>query len=92
MVTTEPFWTVEDVTAITAPTLVMVGDDDLPRLTHTGELYEALPAGQLCVVPAMSHALPIERPGDVIHIVVDFLTAELPRTTMMPARRSSTGG
>jgi pimeloyl-ACP methyl ester carboxylesterase len=92
MATTEPSWTVEDITAITAPTLVMVGDDDLPRLTHSGELYEALPAGQLCVVPATSHALPIERPGEVAHVVVGFLTAELPPTTMMPVRRRSSTG
>jgi pimeloyl-ACP methyl ester carboxylesterase len=90
MVTTEPTLTVDDLAAITAPTLVLVGDDDLPRLAHTCELYEALPAGQLCVVPGTSHTLPIERPTDVARIVTDFLTAEVPPATLMPIRRAAT--
>ncbi len=89
MVTTEPTLSVDDITTITTPTLVMVGDDDIVRLGHTCELYEALPAGQLCVVPATSHGLPIERPGDVARTIVEFLTAELPPPTMMPARRAT---
>ena len=89
MVTTEPTLTVGDIATITAPTLVMVGDDDLPRLAHTCELFETLPAGQLCVIPGTSHALPIERPAEVARLVVEFLTAELPPTTLMPIRRAS---
>jgi pimeloyl-ACP methyl ester carboxylesterase len=89
MVTTEPTLSVADVAAITAPTLVMVGDDDLPRLAHTCELYEALPAGQLCVIPAASHALPIERPAAVTGVIVEFLAAELPPATLMPIRRAT---
>jgi pimeloyl-ACP methyl ester carboxylesterase len=90
MVTTEPTLSVADVAAINAPTLVIVGDDDLPRLTHTAELYEALPAGQLCVIPAASHAVPIERPTEVAQAIVEFLTAELPPATLMPIRRATT--
>jgi pimeloyl-ACP methyl ester carboxylesterase len=89
MATTEPTLSVDDIAPITAPTLVMVGDDDIVRLTHTSELYEALAAGQLCVVPATSHALPIERPNDVARIIIEFLTAETPPTTMMPVRRAT---
>jgi pimeloyl-ACP methyl ester carboxylesterase len=91
MATAEPTFSVEDIATIKAPTLVMVGDDDLIRLTHTGELYEALPAGQLCVVPATSHALPIERPGDVARILLEFLAADATPSTMMPARRATSG-
>jgi pimeloyl-ACP methyl ester carboxylesterase len=89
MVTTEPTLSITDIATITAPTLVMVGDDDLPRLAHTCELYEALPAGQLCVIPATSHALPIERPAQVARTIVEFLTAELPPATLMPIRRAT---
>ena len=89
MITTEPTLSVSDIATITAPTLVMVGDDDLPRLAHTCELYETLPAGQLCVIPGTSHALPIERPAEVARLVVEFLTAELPPTTLMPVRRAT---
>jgi pimeloyl-ACP methyl ester carboxylesterase len=47
MVATEPTLSAADLAAITAPTLVMAGDDDMVRLDHTCALYEALPAGQL---------------------------------------------
>jgi len=88
MATTEPTLTLEDVAKISMPTLVLVGDDDLPLLSHTAALYEALPAGQLAVVPRASHALPFERPAEMARIVVDFLAAEVPPTTLMPARRA----
>jgi pimeloyl-ACP methyl ester carboxylesterase len=88
MATTEPTLRAGDIAAITTPTLVMVGDDDLPRLAHTCELYETLPAGQLCVIPAASHALPIERPADVARNIVGFLAAPLPPATLMPVRRA----
>ena len=42
----------------------MVGDDELVALNHTCALYESLPAGQLCVVPRASHALPLEYPDE----------------------------
>jgi pimeloyl-ACP methyl ester carboxylesterase len=87
MATSEPTWTVDDLSTVTAPTLVMAGDDDLIRLTHTAELYEALPAGQLSIVPATSHALPLERPAEVARIILDFLAADVPPVTMMPIRR-----
>jgi pimeloyl-ACP methyl ester carboxylesterase len=89
MFATEPTMTVDDIREITAPTLVLVGDDDLITLAHTSELYEALPNGQLAVVPATSHALPMEKPAEVAHIIVDFLTADGVAETMMPARRAA---
>jgi pimeloyl-ACP methyl ester carboxylesterase len=88
MATTEPTLTVDDVAKISVPTLVLVGDDDLMQLSHTAALYEALPAGQLAVVPDASHALPLERPAETARIIVDFLAADLPPTTLMPARRA----
>lgn len=88
MATTEPTLAVDDVTKINAPTLVLAGDDDLMHLSHTAALYEALPAGQLAVVPGASHALVLERPAETARIIVDFLAAEVPPTTLMPARRA----
>ncbi len=92
MWTTEPTWTEGDLTSITAPTLVLVGDDDVTLLSHTATLYEELPAGQLGVVPRTSHALPIERPAEVARIILDFLAAELPPATLMPVRRNPADG
>lgn len=88
MVTTEPTLTSDDLGRITAPTLVMAGDDDAVQLSHTCEMYEALPAGQLAIVPGTSHALPVERPEVTARIVRDFLGAEVPPSTLMPVRRT----
>ncbi|HVK21114.1 MAG TPA: alpha/beta hydrolase [Actinokineospora sp.] len=88
MMSTEPTLTVADIARITSPVLVLVGDDDLIRLDHTCALYEALPQGQLAVVPGTSHALPLERPDVVVGLIADFLTADLPPTTAIPIRRA----
>ena len=89
MSTTEPTLTVEDLARITAPTLVLVGDDDVIALSHTCALYEALPAGQLCVVPRASHALSLEYPEEAARIILAFLAADVPPVTLMPARRTA---
>jgi len=88
MFTTEPTLTPADLARITAPTLVLVGDDEAIRLDHTCSLYEALPAGQLAVVPAATHAVPIEKPADVVRLILDFLAAPEPPSTFMPMRRA----
>jgi pimeloyl-ACP methyl ester carboxylesterase len=87
MATTEPTLTVDDLRLVATPTLVMVGDDDVIDLSHTCALYESLPAGQLCVVPGASHALPLEQPDETAHNVLRFLAADLPPETLMPSRR-----
>jgi pimeloyl-ACP methyl ester carboxylesterase len=86
----EPTMTVEDLAVIAAPTLVMSGDDDLPTLEHTVSLYEALPAGQLAVLPAASHAVVLEKPALVAGLILEFLAQELPPRTLMPLRRAQT--
>ena len=87
---TEPTMTTADLARIGAPTLVMAGDDDLIRLDHTCSMYEALPAGQLAIVPGASHALPIEKPADVARLVLEFL-ASGPPATFMPVLRAGRG-
>jgi pimeloyl-ACP methyl ester carboxylesterase len=76
-----------DLARIAAPTLVMVGDDDIAKFEHTIELFEAIPDAQLAVIPGASHVVPIEKPELVNQLVLDFLAAEGPATTMMPLRR-----
>ena len=87
MMTTEPTLTTDDVARLQHPTLVLVGDDDMVRLSHTVALYEALPAGRLCVVPGASHAVVIERPGFVADVIEEFLLGPEPPETMIPIRR-----
>ena len=86
MWTEEPTLTVDDVAQIQAPTLVMAGDDDMPTLAHTVAMYEALPRGQLAVVPGASHAVPMEKPALVNQLILEFLVGGEPQT-MIPVRR-----
>jgi pimeloyl-ACP methyl ester carboxylesterase len=76
-----------DLARITAPTLVMVGDDDITRFEHTIELYDTIPDAQLAVIPGASHLVPVEKPDLANQLVLDFLAAEGPTTTMAPIRR-----
>ena len=91
MFNSEPTMTVADLAGIAAPTLVVAGDDDLARLDHTMSLYQALPAGQLAVVPAASHAVVIEKPAQVAALILEFLAQDLPPRTLMPFHRAPKG-
>jgi pimeloyl-ACP methyl ester carboxylesterase len=88
MFASEPTLTTDDLSGIAAPTLVLAGDDDGVRLDHTCAMFLALPAGQLAVVPGASHAVPIEKPAEVAHLVVDFLSSGPPET-FMPILRAA---
>jgi pimeloyl-ACP methyl ester carboxylesterase len=84
----EPNLTVADLARITAPVLVLVGDDEPIPLSHTCALYEALPNGQLAVVPGTSHVVPLEKAELVNRLIADFLAADGPPATFMPMRRA----
>jgi pimeloyl-ACP methyl ester carboxylesterase len=87
MYTTEPTFTVDDLAALDLPVLVMIGDDDCFHLSHTIELYESLPQGQLAVVPGASHLVGIEKPQLVAQLIDDFLTSKGEVSTLLPVRR-----
>lgn len=86
----EPDIRPDELAKVESPTLVMAGDDDLVRLEHTVELYQALPAGQLAVVPNASHLLLHEQPDLCTGLVREFLRSGI-RPTMMPIRRAAHG-
>ena len=85
---TEPTLTTDELARLEHPTLVLVGDDDVVRIDHTVALYEALPAGRLCVVPGASHAVVLEHPRLVAGIITDFLQGPEPPETIIPIRRA----
>lgn len=87
MFRTQPTLSTDDLARIGAPTLVVVGDDDIVTLEHTIALYRAIPGSELAVVPGTSHALAMEKPGHVNRLVLDFLTND-PVPTMLPLRRA----
>jgi pimeloyl-ACP methyl ester carboxylesterase len=92
MFESEPTLTTADLGRIAMPVLVLVGDDEAIRLDHTCSLYEALPAGQLAIVPAATHAVPLEKPDEVLRLILGFLSAPEPPETFMPIRRQPTTG
>jgi pimeloyl-ACP methyl ester carboxylesterase len=91
MLRTEPDIPIEDLGSISAPTLVLVGDDDFVSLEHTIELYRAIPNSELAVVPGTSHAHFMEKPSLINRIVLDFLDND-PVPTMVPVRRAAASG
>jgi len=57
-----------------APTLLLVGDADLPdRLTLTDELTSAIAGAQQVVIPGVAHMVSMEKPEEFNHIVLNFL-------------------
>lgn len=85
----EPEFTVEDVAKIECPVLVLVGDDDVISHHHTIELFEALPQGQLAVMPGTSHIANKEKPELFQLLIRDFLSDLSYPQTKMPQRRST---
>lgn len=58
--------------SIQAPALVLQGDRDEVLLEHSAAVAATLPGGRLAVLPG-THALPLESPGPVNALLVDFL-------------------
>jgi pimeloyl-ACP methyl ester carboxylesterase len=83
----EPNISLEELARISAPTLVLVGDDDIVSLEHTVAMFRAIPKSELAVIPGTSHAVPTEKPELLNRIVLDFLQLE-PVATTVPIRRA----
>lgn len=76
-----------DLNGVTCRTLVMAADDDIVTLEHTVALYQALPRGELAIIPAASHLLLFEKPELCMDLITHFLTTD-PAPTLMPIRRA----
>jgi len=68
--------TLADLARISAPTLVMAGDDDVVSVEHEEAMRSAVQDGQLAIVPGASHTLPLEKPDLVVRLIMDFLADE----------------
>jgi pimeloyl-ACP methyl ester carboxylesterase len=68
-----PGHALDDLARIAAPTLVMVGDDDLITVDHAAAIQRSIPGAQLAVVPGTDHLLHFEKPELVNRIILDFL-------------------
>jgi pimeloyl-ACP methyl ester carboxylesterase len=90
MVQREPHIAADDLARIAAPTLLLVGDDDMVSLEHAVSLYRTIPGSELGVIPGTSHGVLMEKPELVNRLVLDFVENE-PAQTMLPIRRTATG-
>ena len=83
----EPNIAKTELASINCPVLVMAGDDDVVKHSHSIELYELLPQGQLAIVPGTSHGLVKEKPAVVTAFIKDFLSDNSYPVTRQPIRR-----
>ena len=87
-----PFaWPPEAVRAITAPTIIVIGDSDGTRPEHAVEMFRlrgggvfgdlaGLPAAQLAVLPGTTHVGMLDRADWLLAMVPQFLDAPLPQS------------
>jgi pimeloyl-ACP methyl ester carboxylesterase len=68
-----PHYSADDLSKITAPTLVMAGEFDVIRREHTDQLAKAIPNGQEDIVEGATHTLPLEKPEIVNSHIFRFL-------------------
>jgi pimeloyl-ACP methyl ester carboxylesterase len=66
-----------DLHVITAPTLVIVGENDIIELSHSSELAERLANGKLEIVPGASHAAPVTHARQINQLIASFLGIKL---------------
>lgn len=66
-------WTDEQLAGVTAPTLLMIGDNDFTTVEHAALMLRLIPGSQLAVLPGTTH-MTITRRAD---LVVPMLTAFL---------------
>lgn len=62
-----------DLARLSAPTLVMVGDEDVISADHAAAIQRVIPDAQLAVVPGTDHLLLFEKPDLVNRMILDFL-------------------
>ncbi|TQK18827.1 pimeloyl-ACP methyl ester carboxylesterase [Microbacterium sp. SLBN-154] len=84
----EPTFTVEQLRTLVVPTLILVGDDDEVRVDHLLSMLEAVPDGELAVVPRATHGLIVEKPELVARLIRDF-HADEKSDGVAPIRRAT---
>src|SRR5262249_53556253 len=83
-------WPDEDIQALTAPALLIIGDSDIVRPEHTMKMFRlrgggaigeiaGLPDSQLAVLPGTSHVGLLDRVDWLQSMILDFLGSPEPR-------------
>lgn len=85
--TSEPTLSQKDLAKIKSPTLIMASDDENFSFEHITSMYEAIPLGQLAIIPGTSHYVIKEKPDLTQAIIKNFLSNLAPPDTRAPVRR-----
>jgi pimeloyl-ACP methyl ester carboxylesterase len=85
----EPTLTLGDISKIQCPTLILAGDDELFPVEQTNAMYEAIPQGQLAIIPGTSHFVAKEKPELVQMVIKQFLSDLSMPLTRAPVRRKN---
>jgi len=62
----------EALNRISAPTLIISGDRDAVRLSHSVRIFESIPNSNLSVLPATTHFIGDEQPKLLIKLMTEF--------------------
>ncbi len=66
-----------DLQSITAPTLVIAGENDIIELSHSGELAQRLAHGKIEIVLGAGHSALYTHPEQINRLIGEFLNIEL---------------
>ncbi len=69
----EPQLRHSDLNAITSPTLVVVGENDIIDLNHSNELARMLANGRIEVITGAGHAAPVTHAQEINQLIASFL-------------------
>lgn len=73
----------EKLSTINIPTLVIVGEEDLPRPPHESiEMAALIPNSHLEIIPRAGHICAVERPQHVARVIQNFLAQTVTGTRM----------
>ncbi|MGD0960367.1 MAG: alpha/beta hydrolase [Methylomonas sp.] len=74
---TQPQLAHSDLRAITAPTLVIAGENDIIDIAHSGELAQMLAHGRIEIVLGAGHTALFTHPRQINRLIADFLDIPL---------------
>ncbi|MEU7721386.1 alpha/beta fold hydrolase [Streptomyces tibetensis] len=66
-------WTADDLRALAAPTLLVLGDTDFLRVEHAAEMRDLIPDARLAVLPDTTHMALMRRTELLLPMLEEFL-------------------
>ena len=66
-------WKADDLRGITAPTLIVIGDDDFVRPEHAAEMHRLIPDSRLAILPGTTHMGVMRQTDLLLPMLASFL-------------------